>query len=593
MSLNVTQSNNNLTLHVSQSNVKATLSVTQNINELHITAIQNNEITKLQPVINTNSSDFTETDPIFQASEASLFVPGDKANLDNQSGVNTGDETTLSIQTKRPLKTVNGESLEGSGNVQINYNDLGNLPTIISNHSELNLDDGTNPHGTTKSDVGLSNVDNTSDIDKPISTATQQALDLKVDKVVGKQLSTEDYTTTEKTKLAGIQSGAEVNVNADWNATNGDAQILNKPITFTPSTHTHVVGDVTGLQTALDGKQNVLTNPITGTGTTNYLSKFTASGTIGNSQIFDNGTNVGVGEEQTAARFSIKSQGATSTDIVFRVRNSTDTRNFLVVNGAGEVYNRGFTGLETNTFFGENVARNITTGGGNSAFGNLALAGINTGFDNTAVGRQAMNLNISGSSNTAVGANSMQNNTVGSSNTAVGRQTLLTNSSGNNNTAVGREALNKNTTASGNTALGSASLAFNTTGANNVSIGLFSLSNNTTGAENTCIGASSGRFLQDGISLNSISNNSIFIGFDTRANANNQTNQIVIGHNAIGLGSNSVVLGNSSITITQLRGQVIMGSFASAPTGIEGAIYYNSTDKKHYGFNGTTWNALY
>ena len=38
-----------------------------------------------------------------------------------------------------------------------------------------------------------------------------------------------NYTTTEKSKLAGIQAGAEVNVNADWNATSGDAQILNKP----------------------------------------------------------------------------------------------------------------------------------------------------------------------------------------------------------------------------------------------------------------------------------------------------------------------------------------------------------------------------
>lgn len=132
MSLNVTQSNQNLTLHVSQSNVKATLSVTQNINELHITAIQNNEITKLQPIVNTNSPDYIETDPIFQASEASLFVAGDKTNLDNQSGINTGDETTLSIQTKRPLKTINNESLEGSGNVQINYNDLDNLPTIVN-----------------------------------------------------------------------------------------------------------------------------------------------------------------------------------------------------------------------------------------------------------------------------------------------------------------------------------------------------------------------------------------------------------------------------------------------------------------------------
>lgn len=38
-----------------------------------------------------------------------------------------------------------------------------------------------------------------------------------------------NYTTTEKSKLAGIAAGAEVNVNADWNAVSGDAQILNKP----------------------------------------------------------------------------------------------------------------------------------------------------------------------------------------------------------------------------------------------------------------------------------------------------------------------------------------------------------------------------
>jgi len=51
----------------------------------------------------------------------------------------------------------------------------------------------------------------------------------KVDKIAGKGLSTEDYTTAEKSKLAGIEAGAEVNVNADWNAVSGDAQILNKP----------------------------------------------------------------------------------------------------------------------------------------------------------------------------------------------------------------------------------------------------------------------------------------------------------------------------------------------------------------------------
>jgi hypothetical protein len=60
----------------------------------------------------------------------------------------------------------------------------------------------------TKSEVGLSNVDNTSDANKPVSTAQATAIGLKVDKVTGKGLSTEDYTTTEKNKLSGIEAGA-------------------------------------------------------------------------------------------------------------------------------------------------------------------------------------------------------------------------------------------------------------------------------------------------------------------------------------------------------------------------------------------------
>lgn len=36
-------------------------------------------------------------------------------------------------------------------------------------------------------------------------------------------------TGAERTKLDGVAAGAEVNVNADWNAGSGDAQILNKP----------------------------------------------------------------------------------------------------------------------------------------------------------------------------------------------------------------------------------------------------------------------------------------------------------------------------------------------------------------------------
>ena len=40
---------------------------------------------------------------------------------------------------------------------------------------------GTNPHGTTKNDVGLGNVDNTSDANKPVSTAQADAIASKID----------------------------------------------------------------------------------------------------------------------------------------------------------------------------------------------------------------------------------------------------------------------------------------------------------------------------------------------------------------------------------------------------------------------------
>jgi hypothetical protein len=68
--------------------------------------------------------------------------------------------------------------------------------------------DASNPHVLVKGDVGLGSVDNTSDADKPVSTAQQTALDDKVDKVIGKVLSANDYTDLEKTKLGAIETAA-------------------------------------------------------------------------------------------------------------------------------------------------------------------------------------------------------------------------------------------------------------------------------------------------------------------------------------------------------------------------------------------------
>lgn len=76
--------------------------------------------------------------------------------------------------------------------------------------SNLNAHIGNtqNPHNVTKAQLKLGNVDNTSDKDKPVSDATQLALNKKVDKVDGKSLTSNDFTNTLKTKLDGIAENA-------------------------------------------------------------------------------------------------------------------------------------------------------------------------------------------------------------------------------------------------------------------------------------------------------------------------------------------------------------------------------------------------
>lgn len=88
-----------------------------------------------------------------------------------------------------------------------NYEQLNNLPSI----------NGTTIIGA------LSLAD--------IGAASAAALNNKVDKVDGKGLSTNDFTDAYKTKLDGIATDAEVNVQADWNVTDSssDAYIKNKP----------------------------------------------------------------------------------------------------------------------------------------------------------------------------------------------------------------------------------------------------------------------------------------------------------------------------------------------------------------------------
>lgn len=67
----------------------------------------------------------------------------------------------------------------------------------IGNHKS----DTSNPHNVTPAQIGLGNVDNTSDLDKPISTAVQKAIDNKADKTVATISADGLMSASDKTKL--------------------------------------------------------------------------------------------------------------------------------------------------------------------------------------------------------------------------------------------------------------------------------------------------------------------------------------------------------------------------------------------------------
>jgi uncharacterized ubiquitin-like protein YukD len=131
--------------------------------------------------------------------------------IGNTSGTNTGDNATNSqysglaaskqdtLVSGTNIKTLEGQSLLGSGNIDL-----------------------------VKGDVGLGNVDNTSDANKPVSTATQTALDTKTNKLITTNRQTASYTLV----LSDADKLVEMNV-----ATANDLTIpLNSSVAFATGT---------------------------------------------------------------------------------------------------------------------------------------------------------------------------------------------------------------------------------------------------------------------------------------------------------------------------------------------------------------------
>lgn len=177
--------------------------------------------------------------------------------------------------------------------IKVKYNgEWVKIPYLSSDHGRELVEEAPKDGSQYARQNGVWSVVNIPEVD---FTEVYNAIDTKVDKVEGKSLSTNDYVTadktkvtninevieaaaknitatdisitldkrnlvtnvvenielnlpasttalaglmlpSDKTKLNGIAAGAEVNVNADWNATEGDALILNKPTLSTVAT---------------------------------------------------------------------------------------------------------------------------------------------------------------------------------------------------------------------------------------------------------------------------------------------------------------------------------------------------------------------
>jgi len=142
------------------------------------------------------------------------------------------------------VSTHNSDSTDVHG-----ISDTANLVTLAGTQTLTNKTI-TSPSGLVKGDVGLGNVDNTSDADKPVSTAAQTALDLKAPLAsptftgtVTTPLSTAGYV---KTNASGVLSSSAAIAQADVTSLTADladkAPLASPALTGTPTAPTATAG---------------------------------------------------------------------------------------------------------------------------------------------------------------------------------------------------------------------------------------------------------------------------------------------------------------------------------------------------------------
>lgn len=186
--------------------------------------------------------------------------------------------------------------------------------------------------------------------------ATKAELNTKVDKIEGKGLSTNDYTTEEKNKLSSIAAGAEVNVNADWNATEGDAFILNKPtipskvseLTNDSEYITKEVSNLTNYSTTAIVNQ-AISNAVSGKVDSSSLSTVATSGSyndLTNRPIIPTATSQLTNNSDYITSTEVTNKINSAISAVYRIKGSVDNYESLPTENViiGDVYNLLDTG---------------------------------------------------------------------------------------------------------------------------------------------------------------------------------------------------------------------------------------------------------
>lgn len=309
------------------------------------------------------------------------------------------------------------------------------------------------------------------------------------------------------------------------------------------------------------------------TGTTGQTLYYSGSQWIATSNLYNNGTNVGIGTVTPAKKLEV------TEDILVN----------MVTVGRGN-FGNGAVNTQYSTALGHQALMNNRMGSLNTALGYQTLRDNKDGFQNVAIGPEALKENTDGYSNTAIGAYTLNKNFIGRTNTAVGTGSLYFNYNGIGNTGLGYVALTNNYNGMFNTAVGSGSLELNINGVGNTAVGVNTDDSSNVGWFNTSIGYDAG---PGSDSLY----NATAIGAFARVNT---SNSLVLGDNVnvgIGTGEPSSLLdvaGNTKTSTLQVTegatdGYLLTGDSSGNATWQKNRVPNGTQQGEMLYWNGTEW----